>query len=407
MRIVVFWKHYLWYYVYLQEELLKENNLMIYFDNSATTKPYKEVVDAFVHVTNNYFGNPSSIHKLGGESETLLFQARKVIASLMQVNEKEVIFTSSGTEGNNMAIKGIAMEHKNRGKHVITTMIEHPSNLETFKQLESLGFDVTYLPVDEHGLISLNDLKEAIREETILVSIIHVNNELGTIQPIEEIGKLLSHYPKLHFHVDHVQGIGKVPLAIEKCRIDLLTCSAHKFHGLRGTGFLYKRNGVKLSPLFTGGSQEMKLRAGTENVAGVVAMAKALRMSLERYREGREQLVQLKDWLRKELEKVPGIIINTPTENSAPHIINLSLLGIKPEVFIHALEKHDIFVSTKSACSSKQSEVSHVLLATKMDEKRAKSAIRLSFSYDNTIEEAKTFMEIMQKELKQLKVVMG
>jgi cysteine desulfurase len=405
--LVVFCIVYLWYYVYLQEELLKEKNFMIYFDNSATTKPYEEVVEVFVKVTNNYFGNPSSIHKLGGESEKLLFQARKVISSIMQVNEQELIFTSSGTEGNNLAIKGIAMEHKSRGKHLITTMIEHPSNLETFKQLEKLGFEVTYLPVNEQGLISLAQLQEAIREDTILVSIIHVNNELGTIQPIAEIGKILNNYPKLHFHVDHVQGIGKVPLAIEKNHIDLLTCSGHKFHGLRGTGFLYKRRGVKLSPILTGGSQEMKLRAGTENVAGVVAMAKALRISMDRYKEKHEQIVALKNWLIKELQEVPGVTINTPIEQSAPHIINLSLIGIKPEVFIHALEKHDIYVSTKSACSSKQTEVSHVLLATNMEEKRAKSAIRLSFSYDNNIQEAKKFMEIMQKELKQLKVVMG
>jgi cysteine desulfurase len=380
---------------------------MIYFDNSATTKPYEEVVDVFVKVTKNYFGNPSSIHRLGGESEKLLFQARKVIASILQVKEQEVIFTGSGTEGNNLAIKGIAMEHKNRGKHLITTMIEHPSTIETFKQLEKLGFDVTYLPVNQDGIISLTDLQEAIREDTILVSVIHVNNELGSIQPIAEIGSLLKKYPKLHFHVDHVQGIGKVPLAIEKCYIDLLTCSGHKFHGLRGTGFLYKRNGVKLSPLFTGGSQEMKLRAGTENVAGIVAMAKALRISMDNYKEKHEELLQLRNWLINELSNVAGVEINTPLQQSAPHIINISVVGIKPEVFIHALEKHDIYVSTKSACSSKQTEISHVLLATNMDENRAKSAIRISFSYHNNLQEAKVFMDIMQKELTQLQKIMG
>ncbi|OZM56055.1 cysteine desulfurase NifS [Lottiidibacillus patelloidae] len=380
---------------------------MIYFDNSATTKPYEEVVDVFVKVTNNYFGNPSSIHKLGGESEKLLFQARKVIASILQVKDQEIIFTGSGTEGNNLAIKGIAMEHKNRGKHLITTMIEHASTINTFKQLEKLGFDVTYLPVNQQGIISLTDLERAIREDTILVSVIHVNNELGSIQPIAEIGTLLKKYPKLHFHVDHVQGIAKVPLAIEKCNIDLLTCSGHKFHGLRGTGFLYKRSGVKLSPLFTGGSQEMKLRAGTENVAGIVSMAKALRISIEKYKEKHQEIVQIKNWLMEQLAEVDGVELNTPMEQSAPHIINISILGIKPEVFIHALEKHDIYVSTKSACSSKQSEVSHVLLATGMDENRAKSAIRISFSYQNNLEEAKVFMEVMKKELRQLKKIMG
>jgi cysteine desulfurase len=379
---------------------------MIYFDNSATTKPFPEVIDVFVKVTENYFGNPSSIHKLGGESEKLLFQARKVISSILHVNEQEIIFTSGGTEGNNLAIKGIAMEHMGRGKHLITTTIEHPSTLETFKQLERLGFEVTYIPVGENGCISVTDVLSAIREETILISVIHVNNELGTVQPIEELGIALKKFPKLFFHVDHVQGITKVPLNIKKASVDLLTCSGHKFHGLRGTGFLYKRSGVKLSPLFTGGSQEMKFRAGTENVAGIVAMAKALRMSSELFQKKHEEIVDLNRQVRTELSEIEGIVINTPNTGSASHIINFSIPGIKPEVIIHALEKHDIYVSTKSACSSKQSETSHVLLATKMDEQRAKSAIRISFSFHNTKDEAVIFIDKLRKELKLLKSVM-
>jgi cysteine desulfurase len=380
---------------------------MIYFDNSATTKPYREVLDTFVKVSTSYFGNPSSIHQLGGESETLLTQARQAIARLMRVEEQEIIFTAGGTEGNNIAIKGVALEYKKRGKHLITTTIEHASSLETFKQLERLGFEVTYLPVNKEGLVDIDDIKSAIREDTILVSIIHVNNEIGTVQSIEEIGNLLKIYPKLFFHVDHVQGIGKVPLNIKKAHIDLLSCSGHKFHGLKGTGFLYKRSGFKLSPLLTGGGQESNIRAGTENVAGIVSMAKALRLFLENSKNHIQKLVEIKELLYEELLLIDGIIMNTPKGQSAPHIINFSVPGIKPEVLIHSLEKHQVYVSTKSACSSKQTEMSHVLLATGMDEERAKSGIRISLSFENTKEEAEQCLQAVKTELKKLKMIMG
>ena len=212
---------------------------MIYFDNSATTKPFPEVIDSFVKVSADYFANPSSLHAFGGQAEKLLSQARTQAAKLLSVKSNELIFTSGGTEGNNLAVKGSALFYKNRGKHVITTEIEHPSVKEPFKQLEAIGFDVTCIPVDSNGRVNVTDIEQAIRHDTILVSVMHVNNEVGSIQPIKEIGRLLQNYPKIVFHVDHVQGIGKVPLKLNECHIDLCTISAHKFHGLKGTGLLY------------------------------------------------------------------------------------------------------------------------------------------------------------------------
>jgi cysteine desulfurase len=379
---------------------------MIYLDNSATTKPYKEVLDTFVTVSEKYFANPSSLHSKGGEAENLLGTARKSIAELLNVLPSEVVFTSGGTEGNNIAIKGIAYQHQNRGKHLITTGVEHASSYESFQFLETQGFDVTYLPVDEHGRISLEDLKEAIRPETILVSMLHVNNETGTIQPIREIGEILKNHPKVFFHVDNVQGIGKVRLPLKEWGIDLCTISAHKIHGLKGTGVLYVKNGVSLSALFTGGEQEYRKRAGTENVAGIVSMAKALRMILQEMSWKMDQMLSMKIKLIDGLKKMDNVEINTPLEDSAPHIINFSVIGVKPEVLIHSLDKKDIYISTRSACSSKQSGASRILLQMNLGEKRASSALRLSTSYENTIEEIEHVLLVLREEILNLKKVM-
>ncbi len=378
---------------------------MIYFDNSATTKPYKEVIDTYTKVSEVYFGNPSSLHTLGKEAEVLLDQARDQIAKLLKVNKKEVVFTSGGTEGNNLAIKGTALEHQGRGKHLITTNVEHASNHEAFGQLETLGFEVTYLNVNEYGEINISELREALRDDTILVSMIHVNNELGSIQPIKEAGELLKGYPKVYFHVDHVQGMAKVPLSFKDCHIDLCTISGHKFHGPKGTGVLYVRQGVKLFSLFTGGVQEHNLRAGTENIPGYVALAKALRLSMEKYVSRKTHLQQLRDLLITELEKVDGVILNSPI-HGAPHIVNYSMPGIKPEVVIQALSKKEIYVSTKSACSSKLAEPSRILMVSGLGEQRAESAIRVSFSFDNTFEEVNEFVRELDNIYSQLKEVM-
>ncbi|HLR51277.1 MAG TPA: cysteine desulfurase family protein [Candidatus Avamphibacillus sp.] len=379
---------------------------MIYLDNSATTKPYPEVLESFRQVSTQFFANPSSIHQFGGKTETLLTKARVQAASILNVKPNEIIFTSGGTEGNNMAIKGIALEHQHRGKHIITTEIEHPSVYDTCKSLEKLGFEITYLPVNEEGIISLTDLKKAIRQDTIMISVMHVNNELGSIQPIEEIGEVSKDYPKLFFHVDHVQGLGKVPLDFKKTGIDLCTMSGHKIHGLKGSGIIYIRQGTSIYPLLHGGGQEGEYRSGTENVAGSVSMVKALRMCKEKMHWHIEKMNNLKKHLRTELEKIDGVVVNTPVQG-APHLMNFSVPGLKPEVMIHSLGESGIALSTKSACSSKQLDESRVLSACGFSERRSKSAFRVSMSYDTTKEDITIFLKEFKKTVRQLKEVMG
>jgi cysteine desulfurase len=375
---------------------------MIYFDNSATTKPYSEVIDSFVKVSTEFFGNPSSLHKLGGKSEKLLTQAREQIASLLGVKWNEILFTSGGTEANNLAIKGTALQYRERGKHIITSSIEHPSVYETCQQLASLGFDVTYLPVDNEGRINPSDVEKAIRKDTVLVSIMHVNNEVGTIQPVEEIGRLLKNYPKVLFHVDYVQGCGKVPLDLSSGLIDLCTISAHKIHGLKGVGVLYLREGIRISPLMTGGSQEQKVRSGTENTAGIVAMAKAMRLTMEKRKTELPRIIEIHQFLRQELEKIDGIQINTPTSGHAPHILNVSAIGLRGEVIVHSLAERGIYVSTTSACSSKLQSPSKTLMAMGASKEAAIGTIRVSLSYENTMEEAQQFVESFKQVVENL-----
>ncbi|MDM5330704.1 cysteine desulfurase family protein [Neobacillus sp. CF12] len=379
---------------------------MIYFDNSATTRPYKEVLDSFVKVSSDFFGNPSSLHGLGVQAEKLLTQARVQVANLLSVKPSEIYFTSGGTESNNLAIKGTAISHKNRGKHLILSSVEHPSVRGAMDQLKKLGFNITYIPADQNGRVNVEDIKASIQKDTILVSVMHVNNEVGTIQPIKEIGELLKQYPTIFFHVDAVQAIGKVPLNLVKNGIDLCSFSAHKFHGLKGTGALFIREGVKLDPLFSGGNQEWQVRSGTENVAGAVAMAKALRMSMMSSESGIERMRKVKGVLREELSRIDGLTINTPLEDSAPHILNFSIRGIKAEVLIHALEQKGIFLSTTSACSSKKQLPSQTLLAMGVPDDLADSAFRISLSYDNTEDEARTVVNAIEESAKQLRKVM-
>lgn len=369
----------------------------VYFDNSATTKPFPEVIQALTEVMEKYYGNPSSLHYLGVEAEKLLNRSREVIAAVLNVKEEELIFTSGGTESINLAIKGVAFQYKERGKHIITSAIEHAAVINTCQSLQSeFGYDVTYLPVDQHGAVSLEDLKKAIREDTILVSFMHVNNELGSIQPISEIGNYLKDFPKILFHVDAVQGFGKVPLAIKESHIDLLSLSGHKFHGPKGTGLLYVRNGVQLHPLLHGGGQQFGLRAGTENVPGYVALAKACRMIKENEKEDIEHLQLLQEKLLSGLGELENVHVNTPLEEgkAAPHILNISCVGLKPEVIVHALEKEGIYVSTTSACSSKN-KTNRVLSALGLDQEYANSALRISFSAQNTVAEVEYFLEKM------------
>lgn len=378
---------------------------MIYLDNAATTKPRAEVVKSFQQTAELYFANPSSIHELGGKVGELQEKAREQTADLLKVRTDEIIFTSGGTEGNNLAIKGIAWQHKNRGNHIITTEIEHASVYGSCKSLEADGFEITYLPVNDEGVISLKDLSRAITDKTILVSIMHVNNEIGSIQPIDEIGGLLNQYPKVFFHVDAVQGLGKVPLSLTESNIDLCTFSGHKIHGLKGTGILYARKGTTFTPLFHGGNQEKAFRSGTENVAGNVAFARALRLMKQEEKEKCVQMNQLKDVVMRELATIEGVIVNSSFEG-APHLVNVSVPGIKPETFIHALYDEGIIISTQSACASKQFEASRVLLACGHDEKRASSGLRISLTYDTSKEEMEKFLQAFRKVVVQLRKIM-
>jgi cysteine desulfurase len=378
----------------------------MYFDNSATTRPYKEVLDSFVKVSSEFFGNPSSLHGLGLQAEKLLTQARTQVANLLAVKPTEVYFTSGGTESNNLAIKGTAMLHKNKGKHLILSSVEHPSVRGAMEQLQNLGYEITYLPADQTGRVMVEDVKASIKKDTILVSVMQVNNEVGTIQPIAEIGKLLKQYPTILFHVDAVQAVGKVPLNLVESGVDLCSFSAHKFHGLKGTGALFIREGVRLDPLLSGGNQEWKVRSGTENVAGAVAMAKALRMTIEKSEKGFEKMKRVKSLLREGLSRIDCLTINTPLENSAPHILNFSISGVKAEVLIHTLEQKGIYLSTTSACSSKKQLPSQTLLAMGVPDDLADSAFRISLSYDNTEDEAEKVIVAIEEAAKQLRKVM-
>jgi cysteine desulfurase len=379
--------------------------MMLYLDYAATTPPYREVVDTVSEVMGKYYGNPSSIHGIGMEAERLIMQSRENIAAILQAKPSEIVFTSCGTESNNMAIKGAALQYRNRGNHLITSEIEHPSVAETFRQLEGMGFRVTVLPVDGTGQVCLDALREALSEDTILVSIMYVNNETGRIQPIEEIGKILSAYPKICFHVDAVQGVGKLPVHPERMGIDLLSASAHKFRGPKGVGFLYKKEGVQLQPLLAGGGQEHGLRSGTENVPLIVGMAKALRMATEKLDEAIERKKRFRRILAEGVASIPQLVMNgsDKPDDMAPHIFNFSFPGMKSEVVVHALEKHGIYISTRSACASGEEKPSKVLLAMGYDRARAVSGLRISFSEEHTEEDARFVVAKLKQVVEEFK----
>lgn len=378
---------------------------MIYLDNGATTKPDTSVVQSFQTVAEKYFANPSSIHELGAEVEKLQQKAREQAANLLRVEPNEIVFTSGGTESNNLAIKGIALKYSNRGKHIITSEIEHASVYDTFKSLEDQGFTVTYLPVNNEGVVDIKTVEAAITEETILLSIMHVNNEIGTIQPIKEIGKIAKKHPKLFFHVDAVQTLGKVPIELANSGIDLCTFSGHKIHGLKGTGILYIKKGTVLYPLFHGGNQEDGIRSGTENVPGNISIVRALRLILEKQISEADYLQNLHRVLIRDLSKINGVYINSKIDG-APHIVNVSVSGLKPEVVIHALYEEGIVISTQSACSSKQFEKSRVLVAMGASEEIASSGLRISMSYETTMDEIEQFIKIFEQTIQQLKGIL-
>ena len=369
---------------------------MIYFDNAATTKIYDDALTSYVQVSQKFFGNPSSLHQLGVDAFQVLTKARAQVASLLSVQPEEIFFTSGGTESNNWAIKGTALEKSVFGKHIITTKIEHPSVIQTCKQLERFGFEVTYLDVDSKGIVSVDQLKESIRKDTILVSVMAVNNEVGAVQPIAEIAKVLEEYPSIHFHVDAVQAVERASQLLAIGRIDLLSLSAHKFHGPRGVGIMYKKFGRKIQALLTGGGQEKGERSTTENLPGIVATTKALRMALE------ENSVtgDLRSKLWKELATKPEIRIFSP-EDGASHVLCFAIKGVRGEVVVHAFENHGIYISTTSACSSKKADSSSTLYAMDVPTEWATGAVRVSFSNDNTKEEVEQFIDVLHQLMKQ------
>ena len=369
---------------------------MIYFDNAATTKIYDDALTSYVQVSQKFFGNPSSLHQLGVDAHQVLTKARVQVASLLSVQPEEIFFTSGGTESNNWAIKGTALEKSVFGKHIITTKIEHPSVIQTCKQLERFGFEVTYLDADSKGIVNIEQLKESLRKDTILVSVMAVNNEVGAVQPIAEIAKVLEEYPSIHFHVDAVQAVERASQLLAIGRIDLLSLSAHKFHGPRGVGIMYKKFGRKIQALLTGGGQEKGERSTTENLPGIVATTKALRMSLEE----KSVTSELRSQLWKELVTKPEIRIFSP-EDGASHVLCFAIKGVRGEVVVHAFENHGIYISTTSACSSKKADSSSTLYAMNVPTEWATGAVRVSFSNDNTKEEVEQFINVLHQLMKQ------
>ena len=369
---------------------------MIYFDNSATTKVHPEVLTTYTKVSEAIWGNPSSLHKMGENAYNLLEQSRAQIAELLGCQKEEIFFTSGGTEGDNWAIKGTALEKGIYGKHLITTQVEHPAVLNSMKQLEKLGFEVTYLPVDENGRVSVLDLKQALRKDTILVSVMAVNNEVGTIQPLKEIARVLADHPKVHFHVDAVQAVGKglTDLIMDE-RVDLVTFSGHKFHAPRGVGFLYKKAGRKLAPILSGGGQEKNLRSSTENLPAIAAMAKALRLLLENETKNIAHEQAIRQKIFEHLQAFDKVTLFSQLDDKfAPHILCFAIAGVRGETIVHAFEDQGVFISTTSACSSKKGQVSSTLHAMQVDDKIATSAVRVSLDENNTMAQADKFNQI-------------
>lgn len=381
---------------------------MVYLDNSATTRTDPEVIRVMADVMEKVYGNPSSLHGVGDKAHRLIGEAREAVARTLGVQPREIVFTSGGTESNNLAIKGVAERFRNRGRHLITTEVEHPSVYQAFRQLEERGWRVTYLPVDRLGRVSEEDVEKALTEDTVLVSVMHVNNEVGTIQPVEAIGRVLRSKPKVIFHVDAVQAFGKVELDPVRWGVDLLSISGHKFHGPKGVGALYIREGLRLTPLLAGGGQEGGLRSGTENVPGIAGLAKAAILAQQRRETARQWQRWKEELIQAVTSRLEGVVVNgdTTTEGGAPHILSLSFPGLKSEVIVHALEQEKVFVSSKSACSSKKETPSRVLTAMGLDDRTAIGSIRISMGYDTVESDIRQCAQALIRVIPELQRVM-
>ena len=366
---------------------------MIYFDNSATTKPYPEALATYTEVATRIWGNPSSLHNLGSQATRILEASRKQIAELIGKKAEEIYLTSGGTEGDNWVLKGVAFEKAPYGKHIIVSDIEHPAIKESAAWLKTQGFEVDYAPVDARGFVKVDALASLLRPDTTLVSVMAVNNEIGSIQPIHEIAALLEDRPTISFHVDAVQALAKVATEVYLPeRVDFATFSSHKFHGLRGVGFVYIKEGKKITPLLTGGGQEKEMRSTTENVAGIAATAKALRLAMENQEVFASKTQQMKEVIRKELANYPDVTIFSGEDHFAPHILTFGIKGVRGEVVVHAFEEFDIYISTTSACSSKAGKPAGTLIAMGVDKSVAQTAVRLSLDIENDMSQVEQFL---------------
>ncbi|HEM5162461.1 TPA: cysteine desulfurase [Streptococcus suis] len=371
---------------------------MIYFDNAATTQVYPEVLKTYTEVATKIWGNPSSLHSLGSQATRILEASRKQIAELLGQDSKEIFFTSGGTEGDNWVIKGVAFEKAHLGKHIIVSAIEHPAVKESALWLKTQGFEVDLAPVNAQGFVDVSALESLIRPDTTLVSIMAVNNEIGAIQPIQEISQLLADKPTISFHVDAVQAIGKVPTERYLTdRVDFASFSGHKFHSVRGVGFVYVKAGKKIAPLLTGGGQESDKRSTTENVAGIAATAKALRLTLDKAVDSQKRLVAMKQSLVDELNKYQDVTVFSGLEDFAPSIVTFGIKNIRGEVIVHAFEDHQIYISTTSACSSKAGKPAGTLIAMGVPQKLAQTAVRISLDDDNDMGQIEQFLTIFKQ----------
>ena len=370
-----------------------------YLDNSATTRCSQTVADKMMEMLVKDYGNPSSLHMKGVTAENAINEAKKKIARTLKVNDKEILFTSGGTESNNLAIIGSAMANHRAGKHIITTVMEHASVSSTMKFLEENGFEVTYLGVDSLGHISPDELENAIREDTILVSIMHVNNEIGAVNDMEEIGRIIKEKnPNTLFHIDAIQSYGKLWVYPKKMKCDLLSVSGHKFHGPKGCGFLYIKDKTKIRPIIYGGGQQKGRRSGTENVPAYAALGLAAEEIYTGFEEKQNHLYELRDYFIQEVTKIPGISINGDiSHNNAPHIVSVSIEGVRAEVILHALEDKEIYVSAGSACSSNKPAISSTLKGIGVKPELLDSTVRFSFCVHTTREELDYALEVMNQ----------
>lgn len=381
---------------------------MIYLDNCSTTRPRNEVINIMVDAFKDDFGNPSSLHRLGMRSEKKIKESRDIISRFLKVDNKEIYFTSGGTESNNIAIQSIIQKYKKRGNHIITTKIEHPSVLNIMKNYEKNGMDITYLSTDEFGYIDLDELRQAIKEDTILVSIIHVNNEIGAIQDIESISKIIeSSISKPLLHLDGVQSFGKIDFSLKVLRVDSYSFSGHKIYGPKGIGGLYIDNKLKLSPITFGGNQESGIRSGTENVPGIIGFGEAVRIMSENYIEESKTIQSVKTYMLEKIQReIKDIRINTTGDKtSSPYILSISFKDTRGEVLLHYLEDKDIYVSTSSACSSKGTDKSHILKAIKCSDNEIEGAIRFCFSYETNKEDIDYVVDILKSSVEEIRSI--